>query len=117
MIKVLKKCAIVAGAALLLMACEDKNPLLGEWTLDKSSTVAAYDLKMAAVTGNDRIKFEQDRVISGTHARAVSYSVSGSSVTVRYSESGDKNTYDIIDNSSFSFDIPEVGTFRYVRLN
>ena len=116
MINRLKKCAIVAGATLLLLACEEKNPLLGEWTLDQTSNVAAYDLKMAEVTGNGRITFEKDRMISGTHARAVSYTVSGNTVTVRYSKSGDKNTYDIVDNSTFSFDIPEVGTFKYVKI-
>jgi len=51
MLKMITKTAIVAGAALMLLACQDKNPLLGEWVLDKSSDVKAYDLKMAEVRG------------------------------------------------------------------
>jgi len=117
MLKMITKTAIVAGAALMLLACQDKNPLLGEWVLDKSSDVKAYDLKMAEVAGNGKIKFELDRMVSGTHARAVSYSVKGNTVTVRYVESGNSNAYDIVDRRAFSFYIPEVGTFNYTRLH
>ncbi len=116
MLKSINKTLLLAGAALMLLACQEQNPLLGEWALDKSSDVKPYDLKMAEVAGNGKIKFEQDRMVSGTHARAVSYSVSGNTVTVRYIESGDSNSYDIVDGRAFSFYIPEVGTFIYTRI-
>ena len=105
----------LATATLLLAACSDPNPLLGKWTLQKTSGIKAYDFKMAQVTGNGQITFKEDRVISGTKALKVTYSVSGEEVTVKYAHNGNANTYAIIDDSYFMFDIPEVGTFKYVR--
>lgn len=106
----------LAAAALLLAACGDQNPLLGKWALQKTSGIKAYDFKMAQVTGNAQITFKEDRVISGTKALKVSYSVSGEEVTVKYAHNGNSNTYAIIDDSYFMFDIPRVGTFKYVRV-
>ena len=104
------------AAALLLAACGDQNPLLGKWALQKTSGIKAYDFKMAQVTGNAKITFKEDRVISGTKALKVTYSVSGEEVTVKYDHNGNSNTYAIIDDTYFMFDIPKVGTFKYVRV-
>lgn len=109
--------ALATAAALLLTACGDENPLLGKWALQKTSGIKAYDFKMAQVTGNGQITFKEDRVVSGAKALKVSYSVSGVEVTVKYEHNDNANTYAIIDDSYFMFDIPEVGTFKYVRVH
>lgn len=111
------KVFVLATAALLLAGCSDPNPLLGKWALQKTSGIKAYDFKMAQVTGNGQITFKEDRVISGKKALEVSYSVSGAEVTVKYAHNGNANTYAIIDDNYFMFDIPEVGTFKYVRVH
>jgi len=101
--------------SLVLAACSEPNPILGEWKLDKSSKIDAYSFNMAKITGNARITFEEERMVSGNKAIGVSYSVSGDEVTVSYPD-GKSNTYTIVDKNQFTFDIPEVGTFHYVRV-
>lgn len=105
----------VIGGMLLLMGCNEKNPLLGEWSLVKTPELNATAFQLAQVSGNAKITFEKNRVTSGNEATEVSYSVNGNEVTVHYTN-GDKNTYRIENDSQFAFDIPKSGTFRYERV-
>lgn len=108
-------CAVFA--ALTLSACKDQNPLLGEWALERTPDIKYETFQMAQVTGNGHFKFEPDRVVSGNEAIAVSYSVSGNEVTVTYELSGQKNTYEIVDNKAFFLEHPTLGKFKYVRVH
>lgn len=108
---------LVAFAALFLLACEDKNPLLGEWKLEKPQGHKLQAYNFAVMTGNESMRFEKDRMSSAKNVATVSYSVSGDEVTVRYNLSGLENTYTIIDGHYFLVEVPDVGTFKYVRAN
>lgn len=116
MIKTCKNTILALGAALLLTACQEQNPLLGEWSLVKTAELNVSAYKLAQISGNGRITFEEEQMRSGKHAMEVSYSVSGNEVTVHY-QSGEKNTYLVEDGKHFVFEIPKAGKFKYVRVN
>lgn len=114
MIKISTKCAIVFGFSLLLLACKEQNPLLGEWSLVKTADLRTSAFKIAQISGNAKIIFEETRMISENQTMDVSYTVNGNEVTVNYTN-GEKNTYVIEDGDRFVFQIPKAGTFEYVR--
>lgn len=110
-----KTYAIIAVTALLLAGCEEHNPLLGEWSLIKTAELKSAAFKLAQISGNANITFEEGRVISGTQAISVSYSVNGNEVTVNYTN-GEKNIYVVENDNHFVFEIPDDGIFKYVRV-
>lgn len=105
----------VCCAVLLLSGCQEHNPLLGHWKLIKTAEINASAFKIAQISGNGDITFEETRMLSGNYAMDVSYTVNENEVTVHYSN-GEKNAYVVENNDHFTFDIPKVGTFRYVRV-
>jgi len=100
---------------LLLLGCNERNPLLGQWKLIKTTEINSSAFKIAQISGNGNITFEEKRMLSGNYAMDVSYTVNGNEVTVHYSN-GEKNAYVVESNDQFTFDIPKVGTFKYVRV-
>lgn len=109
------KTVLTIALSLLLLACKEENPLLGEWTLEKTENISDYAFKVARATGNGRIRFESDRVVSGKQSVNINYLVDGNKITVHYVERNIDDTYIIKNDSHFNMEIPKIGTFKYVR--
>lgn len=110
------KSVLFGGMLLLLAGCQEQNPLLGQWKLVKTPDLSVAAFKMAEISGNAKITFEEERMVSGGHAVEVSYAISGDEVTVKYVNGAD-NTYVVENGDHFTFDIPKAGKFKYVRVH
>ena len=105
----MKAAGLMVLGLLVLTACGETNPLLGDWRLAKGPDSVA---KMLRFTDSQSIAERS----SGDVADVVTYEVKPGQVIVT-SSLGFKLTYKLVDENTISVSLPGMGVVSYSRAN
>ena len=105
---------LAAALLTLPLACGPANPLLGEWEVDRDATSAGV-LALVRQTGDDRVIFEEERVLLGPTELPVRYEIEEDRVRLIRTDRDFEHEVDLLASGMIRVHYPAGYTAVYRR--